>query len=167
LSGWDARAAIGPLLREGGAWDQVIVDVYANQVEIPPHLATLEFFLEARGLLAPGGWLQVNVGASDHEDPLALAMGATLAAAFDAPTLALEVPFSRNVIMVQRLGAPITTPDSPEFTPHAAGLRELAQQVGIAGAWALIGEEDGLLLSDDDAPLEALQRSSLRRMVGL
>lgn len=178
LTGWDARASLGPLSLSEERWNQIIVDVYANQVEIPPHLATVEFYQAARELLAHGGWLQVNVGASGADDPLALAIGSTLALAFSGPTLALEVPFSRNVILMQRLGEPLILPSDEAFLPsHSSGsadggessvqLRELAARMRVPGTWRLIKAADGRVLSDGDAPLEALQRASLAGMSGL
>jgi spermidine synthase len=164
LAGWDARAALGPISKGGRAWDQLIVDVYANQVEIPPHLATVEFYAAAKSLLAEGGWLQVNVGASGLNDPLVSAVGATLATVFEKSTLALEVPFSRNVVLIQRRAAAYILPSSESFVPDQEGLNRLAQQLRIPGVWGLIEAEDGRVLIDGDAPLEALQRRSLAGM---
>ena len=166
LSGWDARVALGPLGDGGERWDQLIVDVYANQVEIPPHTATVEFFTEARRCLAEGGWLQVNVGAGASDDPLVLAVGATMAEVFDSETLALEVPFSRNVILCQRHEAQLLSPDDPAFSTLDGGLQALARRAVLSGTWAFIGPKDGPLLTDRYAPLEALQRDSLSRLGG-
>ena len=164
LSGWDARAALGPLALSGEKWDQIIVDVYANQVEIPPHLATVEFYSAVKGLLAPGGWLQVNVGASGADDPLARAIGGSLGLAFGGPSLALEVPFSRNVILVQRLGQGLMLPGDEGFLPSSVELRDLAERMRVPGAWGLIEPGAERALHDGDAPLEALQRASLAGM---
>jgi len=164
IAGWDARAAIAPLVNEGRRWDQVVIDVYANQVEIPAHLATYEFFLEVSGLLDDGGWLQLNVGAIGWDDPLALAIGATLAEAFGRPTLALEVPFSRNVILVQRLGAPTFDPQSQEFLPGRDDLEWLVQRSRLPGTWGHIHTGDAPHLVDQYAPLESLQRESFKRL---
>lgn len=164
IGGLDARAAVGPLSMELQRWNQIVIDVYANQVEIPPHLATLEFFRAVRGLLVNGGWLQLNVGASRWDDPLSLAIGATLAAAFGQPTLALEVPFSRNVILVQRLGLAPLDPAESAFLPEEDNMQLLAQRLRLPGTWGWVGSADGRHLVDGDAPLEALQRASLRSL---
>jgi SAM-dependent methyltransferase len=166
ISGWDARVALGPLFREGGRWDQVIVDVYANQVEIPPHMATVEFFSEARRVLKPGGWLQVNVGGGGCDDPVVLATGASLAQAFGSPTLALEVPLSRNVVLIQRHQAPVLAPLDPDFLDVGAELEDLVKRVQISGTWAFIDVGDGLLLMDQRAPMESLQRESFSHFGG-
>jgi hypothetical protein len=115
-------------------------------------------------LLAEGGWLQVNVGASGLNDPLVSAVGATLATVFEKSTLALEVPFSRNVVLIQRRAAAYILPSSESFVPDQEGLNRLAQQLRIPGVWGLIEAEDGRVLIDGDAPLEALQRRSLAGM---
>jgi spermidine synthase len=167
LSGWDARAVLGPLGRGDERWDQIIVDVYANQVEIPAHLATVEFYESAAGLLAATGWLQVNVGASGVDDPLALAVASSMAFAFSSPTLALGVPFSRNVILLQRQGADLVLPGNVGFVPNYEPLEELASRMSLSGTWRLVGPEDGRLLHDGDAPLEDLQRASLAGMGAL
>src|SRR5262249_51469284 len=49
LSGWDGRTA---LRRFGSDLDQVVLDAYANQMEIPAHLCTVEFFREVEGHLS-------------------------------------------------------------------------------------------------------------------
>ena len=166
ISGWDARVALGPLRQEGSRWDHVVVDVYANQVEIPAHLATVEFFTAAQGVLKPGGWLQVNVGALGVDDPLVLAMGATLADVFGGPTLALEVPFSRNVVLCQRHQASVLTPSDPGFADVGLELRALVQRAQVPGTWTLLDSGDGQVLTDLDAPMESLQRASLARLGG-
>ena len=166
ISGWDARVALGPLSDSGALWDQVVVDVYANQVEIPPHMATVEFFAAVQRCLSVGGWVQVNVGAGGCEDPLVLAMGATLAEVFGAPTLALEVPFSRNVVLCQRHQQPVITPDDPQFSNVAEDLHGLTQRSRLPGTWTLVGSDDGLVLRDQYAPMESLQRQSLSSLGG-
>ena len=167
LSGWDARAVLGPLGKGDERWNQIIVDVYANQVEIPAHLATVEFYSSVADLLAPKGWLQVNVGASGVDDPLALAVASSMAFAFSSPTLALGVPFSRNVILLQRQGADLVLPGSVGFVPSYEPLVELASRMSLSGTWRLVGSEDGRLLHDGEAPLEDLQRASLAGMGAL
>src|SRR5439155_13093499 len=66
LAGWDARAALAV---ERSTYDEIVLDAYANQTEIPPHLCTREFFRSVRDRLASGGWLCVNVGGFGLSDP--------------------------------------------------------------------------------------------------
>ena len=82
LSGLDARVALRGL---DEPFEQIVLDCYANQVEIPAHLATVEFFRELRDALAPEGWLTVNLGGFGFEDPVVDAVSRSCAAAFGSP----------------------------------------------------------------------------------
>jgi len=53
LGGVDARVALRHLEPD---LDQIVLDAYANQMEIPAHLCTREFFGEVRSHLVPRGW---------------------------------------------------------------------------------------------------------------
>ena len=62
----DAREQLARLPRGlAGRVDALVVDVFAG-AQTPPHVTTVEFFAEARRLLAPGGALLANV-ADGHE----------------------------------------------------------------------------------------------------
>ena len=60
----DARLA---LRGRPGSFDQVVVDCYANNMEVPPHLATMSSSGVALRL-TPGGWISVNAGGFGVED---------------------------------------------------------------------------------------------------
>lgn len=156
----DARMALRQL---PGPYDQIVVDAYANQFEIPPHLASAEFFRLAWSRLADGGWLTLNVGAFGLEDPLVEAIGRTIAAACDTPVLACRLPFSRNVLLVSRRGQALPAPGDERFVPHGPeSLRRLAESLCLPGALRLFPAGGEILLSDDHAPLELLARRSLQ-----
>jgi hypothetical protein len=160
LAGWDARAALTWL---AGPYDQVVVDCYANQVEIPPHLASLEFFRELRARLRPGGWLSVNVSGFGLDDPVVAAVARTMAAAFEERALALRVPFAHNVVVhVRRDDEPPAPGGAPFSTPRAreAGAR------AIEGMWRWFEPAQGARLTDDLNPIEALQRRSILEAAG-
>jgi hypothetical protein len=72
LAGWDGRLALRHVPE---SFDEIILDAYANQTEIPPHLCSLEFFMLAREKLRAGGWLCINVGAFGLRDPVLEAIG--------------------------------------------------------------------------------------------
>jgi spermidine synthase len=160
-SGLDARVA----LRVGGpAFDQIVLDCYANQVEIPAHLCTLEFFSEARGRLAPGGWLLANLGGFGFEDPVVAAVARTCARAFASPVLLLRVPHSRNFTLVARhAGAlPLDEHGSP-IGAQGAALARLISPRALPGFFRLVdGEGAEPVLSDDRCPIELLQLRSIR-----
>ena len=162
----DARVALHGL---AGPFDFAILDAYAHQVEIPAHLASLEFFESVRARLAPGGWLAVNVGGFDFADPVVRAIAATLAAAFEGPVLALRVPQARNYVLFARQGAELALPPwtlAPELAEpeRRERARALAAPLELDGAWRLVepGRAAADLLTDDHSPLERLQAESLR-----
>jgi predicted membrane-bound spermidine synthase len=152
----DARVA---LACAGGPYDLVVLDCYANQSEIPPHLATRELFLAVRERLAPDGVLAVNVGGFGGEDPVVAAVGATLARAFDGRVLGARVPRSRNWVLYVFAGEPV---DPLAHAQGAGALRELLPPLGLPGALVRFSGDEAACLTDDRAPLAELQRASLR-----
>ena len=159
FAGLDGRTA---LAAPGAGYDQLIVDAYANQVEIPPQLATLEFFEAAARKLRPGGWISANVGGFGLADPVALALARTAARALGARVLLLCVPFSRNLALVARVGEPLPEPGSAAFLGIAhAGLARLASQVSLPGTWRFVEPDAEPVLTDDHVPIERLQERSL------
>jgi len=167
ISGLDGRAA-ARLLEPG--FDQIIVDAYANQIEIPAHLVTIEFFRELRTQLKPGGWLQVNVGGGSPTAPLVKAIAGTLSRALETPVLTLQVPGTRNLVLnARRAAAPPTPPgldwDPPTLSPE---VHALLRGRNVRGQWAWISPNDpvDLILSDDRAPLETLEIRSLEERQG-
>lgn len=153
LAGWDGRAG---LRFAGGGFDQVILDAYANQVEIPAHLSSLEFFREAHSALRADGWLSVNVGAFGFDDPVLLAIARTVCAAFEAPVALVRVPFSRNVALIARKGAPVLPSPIPSDLPQ-----DWSQWLRFDLATRL-HSDDSDPLTDDRNDIERLQRESLQ-----
>jgi len=159
LAGFDARVALRARTTPA---DLVVLDCYANQVEIPAHLATVEFLEEVRAALSPGGWLATNVGGFGFEDPLVRAIAATTAEAFGGQALVVRVPAARNYIVFARNEAEL---------PFRDGLLRLPSDVpsgvfdGLAlpGAAEVVTPAGGRVLHDDDAPLEVLQEASFER----
>ncbi len=160
-SGLDARVALRQL---PGPYDQIVVDAYANQTEIPAHLASAEFFALVWTRLAAGGFVCLNVGAFGNEDPLVEAIARTLAAACETPVLACRLPFSRNVLLVARKQRALPVPGDTSFLPAAGhSLRRLAQALCLPGATRLFPAGGLPELTDDRSPLESLTRASLAR----
>lgn len=158
FGGADARAAL-PCI--DGDFDVIVVDAYANQFEIPEHLATVEYFRELRERLRPGGWLVSNAAGFGFDDPVVRALGESLATAFEGEVLALSVPFSRNIALFARAGAEVPTPGGAGFVPAGAG--EVATQAELrvrSGAWTRFGATDEPL-TDGRGHMVTLQRRSL------
>lgn len=168
-SGLDARLALRAV-RE--PFDQIVLDCYSNQVEIPSHLCTREFFVEARARLVEGGWLSANVGGFDFDDPVVQSVARTCASAFESAVLLVRVPSSRNFLLLARRGAPLPAVDGAleherRATRLALGPRLLPSFTRSVAADA----SEGVLLTDDHCPIEVLQQRSIRegrerRLVG-
>jgi spermidine synthase len=75
----DARVFVGNTQQK---YDIVIVDAYSQQIYIPFHLATLEFFQDVRSKLTDDGLLAMNVNAVAPDSKLLVAMGKTVHRAF-------------------------------------------------------------------------------------
>jgi len=156
--GMDARVA---LRIAGGPFEQIVLDCYANQVEIPHHLCTLEFFRDLRALLTEGGWLTANVGGFDFEDPVVSAVASTCANAFESPVVLVRVPWTRNYLLLARREGPLPWSDG---VLHAA-TRQSSLSLGprrLPGFTRLVKPQSGFApLTDDWCPIENLQVRSL------
>lgn len=64
------------------AYDVIIVDAYSQQIYIPPHLATQEFFELVREHLKSDGLLAMNVNALQDDAPLLRGLLATVQSVF-------------------------------------------------------------------------------------
>lgn len=161
LSGWDARIALQFL---PGPFDQIILDSYANNMEIPFHLATKEFFELALLKLRHGGWLTLNGAGFGVDDPLIRALGSTMARAAGQNALILEVPFSRNCMILVRSGMSVPDPRAPALAGTPDPIRKMLHSLGAEGTFSWMSPHEGdLVLTDDRAPMEQLQRSSIAR----
>ncbi|MEM7309762.1 MAG: fused MFS/spermidine synthase [Planctomycetota bacterium] len=139
-----------------------ILDCYANQVEIPPHLVTVEFLRAVRDTLAPDGWLAANLGGFGLDDPLVEAVAATCAEAFEHRVLLLRVPSSRNFVLIARRDGelPVEGGVLRPIYDHPVG--DLLRPLELPGGFRIVGPEDGTVLTDDFAPVERLQLASIR-----
>jgi predicted membrane-bound spermidine synthase len=157
--GMDARFALRGIER---MFDQVVLDAYANQVEIPPHLSTVEFFGECRTRLTEGGWLVANVGGFGFDDPVVDAVASTLAYAFGQPVLALRVPSARNFSLFVRRGARPPRPGEPGWRfPGPLG-EALLDAREVEGGWSWTLPPAAPPLTDDRNAIDKLQVASLR-----
>jgi spermidine synthase len=160
LAGLDARVGLHAL---EGPFDTIVCDVYANAIEIPPHLSTVEFFREAREKLVPGGWIVANVGAFGLDDPVLEHFAATLSAAFERPVLALPVKNARNVTVLARREAEVPAPGSDAYAAVADVARWLVAPRRAPGGFRWIDADDAPVATDDHNPIDALAARALRR----
>lgn len=160
----DGRAALAPLAASVGPFDQVIVDAYANNMEIPAHLCTVEFFREVRDILADGGWLTVNAAGFGLQDPVVQSLTSTVAAAFEGQVVAAQVPFSRNCMLYVRRGAEVPQPGDAAWSRARGAGAALLGALTLPGIWqALESNTDAVVLTDDLCPIDRLQLASIAR----
>ena len=154
FAGVDARHALASLPKD---FDQIIVDAYANNVEIPPHLCTVEFFQSVAEHLAPGGWITANLSGFGPRDPVIRAVTHTLHVATGEPVLLRGIAFSRNSLAFVRKGAAL--PDAQA----AQRLPEPLRQLFVPGNDSPLDHREplGTLLTDDHAPILDLERRSV------
>ena len=162
LSGFDARFALRVEPIASARFDQIFLDCYANQVEIPPHLVTQEFVRMCEEHLAPGGWLQMNLGGFGFEDPVVRSIARTTASTLGTPVLLLRVPFARNLTLLARPGAELPVTGSG-LAPVGGAVQALLEPRSVPGSWQLVSPDanGSELLVDDHAPIERLQERSL------
>lgn len=163
--GVDARVAVTALRSggESGPFDTIVLDCYANAIEIPPHLSTVEFFRSLRPLLAPGGLVVANVGAFGLEDPVLERFAVTLAQAMGRRVLALPVKNARNVSVF--VGADIDPPDpaTPEFQLPGPESAWLCEPRRLPGGSRWFEPNQSGVSSDDRNPIDTLAARGLLR----
>lgn len=160
LAGVDGRKLVESRV---AAYELLVLDAYANQTEIPPHLASVEFFRAARASLVPNGWLVANVGGFDFDDPVVDAVASTLAAAFGQRVLALRVPFSRNFALFARRDAEPCDPCSASWRTNEAEIDRRLSSPAVPGNHRWFEVPTLAVLSDDRNPIQELQRRSIER----
>ncbi|QDV07366.1 spermidine synthase [Planctomycetes bacterium Poly30] len=164
VGGMDGRAALRYMDRQ---FDQIIVDAYANNMEIPPHLASTEAFAAMGAILKPRGWISINVGGFGLEDPVVRAVAAAAAVGLQETVSIGRIPFSRNLGVWLRKDDEVPRPSTSEFgslgQPLPGGTGQLIEGFSVPGAWARL-EPEALAESaknDDRSAMEELQLESI------
>jgi predicted O-methyltransferase YrrM len=171
-AGIDGRVG---LTASPGPYDAILIDAYARQVEIPYHLVTREMFEECLRKLSPKGVLAVNVSAFGDDDPILEAVASTLESARartsgGPPAVKLlRVRRDHNLIALTRRDGAI--PDRVKMLDAIRARGELSAVFRGIAQYALSPEvlvefqpRPGLVpLTDDWAPVEAIQAASLAR----
>lgn len=155
----DARTFVDHVDR---AYDLILVDCYARQSFVPPHVASTEFFTAAQRRLRPGGTLALNVFGYGAHDPVSEAVAATLAATFRDGIAIASLPQTANQLMWGRRDGRARGPDAWESADWPAELQALATQLHAPGQWfrraSIPGER---IVRDDDGWFDALQERRL------
>ena len=165
IGGLDGRAA---LRLSDRMYDQIVVDAYANNMEIPPHLASVEAFRAVDERLVEGGWLTVNVGGFGPDDPVVKAVAAAAAIGLQTEVHIARVPLSRNLTLFARKGGEVPRPRGSAFgsrgMPLVGGVGSLLPPLEVEGAWTTLSVEDaaGHAQTDDTSAMERLQLQSIQ-----
>ncbi|MFT5051468.1 MAG: spermidine synthase [Chlamydiales bacterium] len=167
LTGVDARAALTLDLEP---FDQIVLDAFANNMEVPAHLATVEFFQELRASLKPQGWLVINAAGFGLQDPVVSALADTLAHAWERGVLIVRVPFARNCVLFARPSGDLPEPGTSSWrltgdSEPAPAISALLPLLELPGAWRRVAgtrETGASPLTDDLNPIDRLQRESIR-----
>jgi spermidine synthase len=155
----DARAYVRQAAAAGKRYDVAIVDAYSQQIYIPFHLSTREFFEEVRSVLTPRGLVALNVNAVSPGSPLLLSMERTVRAVFPH-VYVMKARGAYNYIVIESNAAlrPSSLQAIPENSPLAAvrkewenGLQDITEAASTRG----------MLLTDDRAPVEMLTDSMI------
>jgi hypothetical protein len=168
------------VLPEEQRYHLVVVDAFANEIYIPFHLGTREFFELCRRRLQPGGVLAMNVYAVGEDAPNLLALENTLATVFGHVVRARQHGGWNFQLLARNGDAP---PEMERLAP--ARVRERFSMWPGYQTWSGIPEWEGLLalgerfiedvrvvepvaegwiLTDDRAPLEYLTDRFLERL---
>ena len=137
-------------------YDIVIVDAYANQVYIPFHVATKEFFERVHDRLGDRGVVAMNVGSFQPATPLVEALVRTVSEVFPN-SYAMILPQSRNLLVFGMKGFEGVDPlldfaMEPELGSIAASVALSSQPVRER----FPGLDRARLLVDAHAPVERL-----------
>ncbi|MSR47431.1 MAG: hypothetical protein EXS13_10265 [Planctomycetes bacterium] len=156
----DARTFVDHSL---ATFDLILVDCYARQSFVPPHVASREFFSAARSRLARGGTLALNVFGYGAHDPVSEAVAATLATQFDEGVVVASLPRTSNQLVWGRYGAPLRTPATWDSGGWPDELVGLAAKLATPGQWFRRRHRAAdRIVRDDDGWFDALQEARLK-----
>ncbi len=118
----DGRRFVKLAVKAGKTWDLVMLDAFTGDY-IPEHMMTVEFLLEVKDIVAPGGVLVANTFSSSR---LRDCESATYAAAFGS-TLEVERADGNRLILAR----PGASPSLDDLRAGAARLRASLARYGV------------------------------------
>ena len=143
----DARVYVERVREHGELFDLICVDTYRNQIYLPPHLTSVEFFRAVRARLTKAGVVALNVGDLSHEGPVISAVAGTLAAVFPCVE-SFRVARARNFLLFGHSGSPGRMPSALSRSRRPAGLSEKlwghAMRPGAYRTWKGLPESECL-----------------------
>lgn len=140
-----------------GRFSAILVDAYAQQIYLPHHLCTREFFALVAERLVDGGVAALNLGGLTLDDPVVRAVAGTFATELSS-VVAARIPGSRNLICVGFRGHD-TSRDRWGEVLDAHGLREDLGWITDATLFAPV-RPGPTVLRDGFAPVESLAHES-------
>ncbi len=132
-------------------YDLIIVDAYANQLYIPFHLTTREFFKLVKARLAKQGMVALNVNATDENSSLLRGITNTLNLVFNQVYF-LKIPDSRFNYLVLASDDKLEFSNLTKVSNELKGLAEYSQN----NLEEVKFDNNFLVLTDDKAPIEYL-----------
>ncbi len=151
----------------------IVVDAFTQEYYIPFHVGTREFFELCRERLAPGGIIAMNVYALYADSGTLLALENTLATVF-GEAVRVRRGWGGNFLLMARKDAPIEVNRlARSRVEERWGTRESVSEWDVvmrdvAGpmprfATVVRPDPDGIVLTDDHAPLERLMDEMVDR----
>ncbi|MDO8598996.1 MAG: fused MFS/spermidine synthase, partial [bacterium] len=122
-------------------YDIIVVDAYTNQLTIPPHLASVEFFRLLRSRLSPDGFVVANVNAPHRNSRLLHTFEQTIAAAF--PSVIVGSPGAWNYLLI-----------AGEHAMLPAVRTAIGDRATFTDVMAEAGASGKRVFTDDWAPIE-------------
>lgn len=138
--------------RASHTWDIIISDTYSNQIYIPFHLATREYFQALKERLSPGGMVAMNVNAFDVNSALLQSVGLTLAEVF-AHVYAAHVSDGYNFMLIAS-DLPLEPPSADSMARWNPALEETARL--FEPLMEPLHPQGGVVLTDNRAPVEMM-----------
>lgn len=143
-------------------YDLIFVDAYANQLYIPFHMASKEFFRSLKEKINPDGVAAMNINAVSFSSPLLRAIANTLSSEFPYVQV-VSIPESYNFMILGSI-TPIDLKEvagrlPAKFSDIAYALQNRSRE------WNYSGEER--VLTDDKAPIELMTDALFFEALGL
>ena len=131
-------------------YDIIITDAYSNQIYIPFHLTTIEYFTALREHLNTGGVIAMNVNALSEDSELLQSMGRTVCEVFPFVYIA-QVSDDYNY-MLMASDIPLQAPPADSLAVWNPPLFETARLFEpLFKPFEPVG---GMILADNRAPVE-------------
>ena len=131
-------------------YDVIVSDTYSNQIYIPFHLTTLEYFRSIRESMNPGGILAMNVNALSDSSEIVQSIGQTVSQVF--PHLYIARPGGSYNYMIVASDVPLTAPPADSFPEWNRPLEYTARL--FERQFKPFFPETGMILTDNRAPVE-------------